>query len=111
MVHHAVFLLNMFPRHNRVLTTLSPQSIITGKGTNYNKHCKYEFGQYVQLHDQNDNSMLPCTTGVITLCLTGNAQGNFLFLSLTTGWILNQVIATPLPMQDNVIVREETLAR
>ena len=77
----------------------------------YNKHCKYEFGQYVQVHDQHDNTMLPRTTGALALRPTGNAQGNFYFFSLTTGRVLNRVHATPLPMPDDVIKRVETLAR
>ena len=48
----------------------------------------------------------------VTLALrpTGIAQGNFYFFSLTTGRVLNQVHATPLPMPDDVIKRVETLA-
>ena len=76
----------------------------------YNKHCKYKFGQYVQVHDQHDNTMLPRTTGALALRPTGNAQGNFYFFSLTTGRVLNRVHATPLPMPDDVIKRVETLA-
>ena len=77
----------------------------------YNQHCKYKFGQYVQVHDQHDNTMLPQTTGALALRPTGNVQGNFYFFSLTTGRVLNQVHATPLPMPDDVIKRVETLAR
>ena len=80
-VHHTVFWLNAFPH----------------------QYCKYEFGQYVQVHSQHNNRMMPCTTGAIALQPTGNAQGNFFFLSLTTGCVLNQVQATPLPMPDDVI--------
>ena len=87
MVQHAVFWLNAFPHTNGVSATLSPRSIMTGRGVDHNKHCKYEFGQYVQVHDQDDNTMLPRTTGAITLQPTGNAQGNYYFLSLTTGQV------------------------
>ena len=76
----------------------------------YNKHCKYELGQYVQVHDQHDNTMLPRTTGALALRPTGNAQGNFYFFSLSTGRVLNRVHATPLPIPDDVIKRVETLA-
>ena len=55
--------------------------------------------------------MLQHTTGVIALHPTGNAQGIFYFLSLTTGQVLNWVHATPLPMPDDVIQHVETLAR
>ena len=87
---------------------VSPHTIITGQHVDYNKHCKYEFGQYVQVHHQHDNTMLPQTTGALALRPTGNAQGNFYFFSLTTGRVLNRVHATPLPMPDNVIKRVET---
>ena len=53
---------------------MSPRTIITGRHVDYNKHCKYEFGQYVQVHDQHDNTMLPQTTGALALRPTGNAQ-------------------------------------
>ena len=89
---------------------VSPHTIITGRHVDYNKHCKYEFGQYVQVHHQHDNTMLPQTTGALALRPTGNAQGNFYFFSLTTGRVVNRVHATPLPMPDNVIKRVETLA-
>ena len=89
---------------------MSPRTIITGRHVDYNKHCKYEFGQYVQVHDQHDNTMLPRTTGALALRPTGNAHGNSYFFSLTTGRVLNRVHATPLPMPDNVIKRVETLA-
>ena len=79
---------------------MSPRTIITGRHVDYNKHCKYEFGQYVQVHDQHDNTMLPRTTGALALRPTGNGQGNFYFFSLTTGRVLNRVHATPLPMPD-----------
>ena len=59
LVRRAVFWLNAFPHQNGVSDTMSPRTIITGRHVDYNKHCKYEFGQYVQVHDQHDNTMLP----------------------------------------------------
>ena len=93
------------------MQTISPQTLVTGQSIDHNKHCKYEFRQYVQVHDQHDNSLNPRTTRAIALCPAGNAQGNFYFLSLTTGQWLNQVHATPLPMPDDVIKRIEHMAR
>ena len=90
---------------------MSPCSLVTGRTVDYNKHCKYEFGQYVQVHDQRDNSMQPHMTGAIALCPTGNTQGNYYFMSLISGRKLNQVLATPLPMPDDVISRVHMLAR
>ena len=51
LVRRAVFWLNAFPYKNGVSDTMSPCTIITGQHVDYNKHCKYVFGQYVQVHD------------------------------------------------------------
>jgi hypothetical protein len=59
MAKHAVYWLNAFPHPDGVSDTLSPWTIVTGQTVNYNRHCKYEFGQYVQSHEQHDNSMAP----------------------------------------------------
>ena len=90
---------------------MSPRTIITGRHVDYNKHCKYEFGQYVRVYDQHDNTTYRRTTVALALRPTRNAQGNFYFFSLTTGRVLNRVHATPLPMPDDVIKRVETLVR
>ena len=111
MVSRAVFWLNAFPHPNGVSNTMSPCSLVTGRIMDHNKHCKYEFGQYVQVHNQHDNSMQPHTTGAIALRPTRNTQGNYCFMSLTSGRKLNQVHATPLPMPDDVISRVHMLAR
>jgi hypothetical protein len=51
----------------------------------FNQHYKYEFGEYVQTHEQHDNSMVPRTIGALAMCSTENAQGNYYFFSLSTG--------------------------
>ena len=82
-----------------------------GQTVDFNWHCKYEFGEYVQTHEQHDNSMSPRTIGALAMRPTGNAQGNYYFFSLSTGRIINRVHATKLPMPDDVIERVNTLAR
>ena len=111
MVCRAVFWVNTFPHPNRVSNTMSPRTLVTGRTVDHNKHCKYEFGQYVQVHDQHNNSMQPHTTGAIALCPTRNTQGNYYFMSLTSGRKLNRVHATPLPMLEDFISRVHMLAR
>ena len=64
----------------------------------------------MQVHDKHDNTMLPQTTRALALCPTGNAQGYYYFLSLTTGRQLNRVHATPLPMPYDAIERVHSLA-
>ena len=96
---------------NGVAGGMSPQTIMTGQIIDYKKHCKFQFGQYVQTHEEHDNSMNPQTIGAITLHPTGNAQGSFYFLSISTGHMINRLFATPLPMPEEVIDAINHLAR
>jgi hypothetical protein len=90
MVYASVFWLNMLPAADGVYTTLSPHTIIAGLGLDYAKHCRLEFGTYVQVHEEHNNMMATCTTGAITLQPTGNTQGRYYFYSLTTDRLLNR---------------------
>jgi hypothetical protein len=45
MAKHAVYWLNAFLHPDGVSDTLSPRTIVTGQTVDYNRHCKYEFGQ------------------------------------------------------------------
>jgi hypothetical protein len=112
MAKHAVYWwLNTFPHPDGVSDTLSPQTIVTGQTVDYNRHCKYEFGQYIQSHEQHNNSMAPRTIGALAMRPMGNAQGNYYFFSLSTGRIINRAHATKLPMPDDVISCVHVLAQ
>ena len=50
------------------------------------------------------------TVGALALRPTGNAQGGFYFLSLSTGRVLNRLRATALPMPDNVVDQVHRMA-
>jgi hypothetical protein len=111
MVYTSVFWLNCFPNKNGISTSLSPRAIITGMSIDYNNHCRLEFGTYVQTHEQHDNSMASRTTGAIALRPTGNAQGGFYFMSLTTGRRISRSQWTELPTPRDVIDRIHALAQ
>ena len=111
MVKSAVFWRNAFPVVDGASDELSPRTIITGANIDFNRHCRFEFGEYVQTHEQHDNSMDPRTVGALVLRPTGNAQGSHYFLSLATGRRLNRLNATKLPMPAEVIDRVHVLAR
>ena len=85
IVYHSVFWLNSFPAEDGISPKLSPCAIVIGTLIDYNKHCKLEFGTYVQVHEEHDNSMATRTTGAIALRPTGNKQGGYYFYSLTSG--------------------------
>ena len=65
----------MFLAHDGVSDTLSPHALMTGYDLDYHKHCRLQFGSYVQTHEEHDNSMQLRTTGAIALRPTGNRQG------------------------------------
>ena len=90
---------------------MSPRTISTGQLLDYHKHCRYEFGEYVQTHEEHDNSLLSRTIGAIALRPTGNQQRGYFFMSLHTGRIINHLHTTKLPMPAEVIARVEQLAK
>jgi hypothetical protein len=82
MAKHAIYWLNAFPQPNGVSDNLSPRTIITGQRVDFNRHCKYEFGQYIQTHEH-DNSMAPRTSGRGTRHAPDQERpGELLFLKL-----------------------------
>jgi hypothetical protein len=47
------------PRVNGVSDHMSPREIMTGQRLDYARHCRFEYGVYVQTHEQHDSSMTP----------------------------------------------------
>ena len=111
MVYSAVFWLNVFSPAGTVAQGLSPRELLTGKSVDFNKHCKFEFGEYVQTHEATDNTMRARTISALALRPTGNEQGGHFFLSLVTGRRLNRLHATSLPMPVDVITRVHEMAK
>eukprot|EP00934_Nitzschia_sp_Nitz4_P008987 Nitzschia sp. Nitz4//scaffold353_size16344//11151//16190//NITZ4_008865-RA/size16344-processed-gene-0.13-mRNA-1//1//CDS//3329548925//8977//frame0 len=110
MAKSCVFWINALPQRNGVSKQLSPRTIITGMSIDYRRHCQYEFGEYVQTHEEHDNTMAPRTIGALALRPTGNAQGGYYFYNLSSGRIVNRNRATKVPMPGDVIERVELLA-
>ena len=107
MAKASMFWLNGLPLKDSFGNKLSPRAIITGQKLDYNRHCRYQFGEYVQTHGQHDNSMNPRTVGALALRPTGNAQGSYYFMSISTG----RVHKMALPMPDEVVDQIHRLAR
>ena len=90
LVYEVTKWLNVFPVSNSVSALYSPRTIVTGRKLDWNKDCKIEFGQAVQVHDHPDGLVLNAvtnqrTTGGIAIGYFGNLQGGYKFLSLETG--------------------------
>ena len=107
----AVFWLNVFPAAGGVSKDLSPHTILTGQQVDYNRLCRYQFGEHTQTHEEHNNSMNLRTVGAIALCVVGNGQGSFYFLSVTTGRVLSRLHAMALPMLDDMIDKLHRMAR
>jgi hypothetical protein len=112
MVSTCNFWLNMFPPKDGISRNINPRELMKGIKIVYNKHIRAEFGEYVQVHEEHDNTMQTQTTGAIATKPTGNSQGGPWFYSLTTGpRMLDCRQWTPLPMPAEVIDRIHELAK
>ena len=111
MAKTAVFWLNAFPTAGGASRQMSPRTIVTGQQVDYKRLCRFQFGEYVQTHEEHNNSMNPRTIGAVALRPVGNGKGSFYFMSITTGRVLNRQHATALPMPDEVIDKIHRMAR
>jgi hypothetical protein len=103
--------LNQFPARDGVSDVMSPLTIMTGRpGPDYND-LKIEFGSFAHVFEENDptNTNKTRSTGAIALNATGNAQGGFHFMSLTTGKRISRQQWTDLPMPNGVIEAVEAM--
>ena len=89
MVYNAVFWRNMFALKGGVSHTQSPSELILNQNLNYNSHCKLEFGEYVQTHEEHSNDMTKRTLGAIAT-RPSNDAGSYYFISLKTGRRINR---------------------
>ena len=111
IVLHAVKLLNFFPTKGGISDTLSPKTIMSGETLDYKKHLRLPIGQYCQVHEEDipRNSLRPRTKGAISLGPSGNLQGGFKFMALSTGKKIVRRTWDMIPMPDTVIARVNTL--
>ena len=111
LVALVIFWIKVLPTSPSVGGNLSTHQITTSLTINDMKHCRPQFSTYAQFHKSHDNTMQERTTGAISLWPTGNAQGAYFFMSLTTGQILNRQSFTPLPLPQDVINSVHHLVR
>jgi hypothetical protein len=113
MVADVIRCLNMFPAATGFSDVLSPLYIVTGAPRPDFNAMKLEFGSYVQVFDAVDptNTNRARTFGAIALFPTGNAHGDYYFLSLATGARVSRHRWHELPIPDTAIARVEALAK
>ena len=88
MVYSSVFWHNMFALKGGVSKTQSPSNFFLSRKLNYNKHCKVEFDEYVQKHEEHNKDMTSRTLGAIAT-RPSNDAGSYYFISLQTGRRIN----------------------
>ena len=97
--------LNAFPAADGVSSVHSPCFLLTGPELSFDEHAVFEFGSYIQTHEEHSNWMEPRTMGAIYLGHMGNAQGGHWFFSLISGSRIVCHCWTALPIPQEVILR------
>jgi hypothetical protein len=90
MAKSTVFWRKVVSADDGISDELSPQAIVTGNTVDYDRQCHYEFGEYVQTHEEHEYSMGSRTVGALALRPTGNVQGGCYFFSLSTRKVINR---------------------
>lgn len=106
LVYYCVMTINMFSKTSMVgagFTT--PRELFTGRVLDYGKDMKLGIFDYVQVHEDDmvTNTMKSRTVGCLSLGPTGNVQGGYKFLSLTSWKVITRKSWTPMPMPAEVI--------
>jgi len=105
LVYYCVTTVNMFPKSSMVGGgRLSPRELFSGQKIDYLREGKLGFGDYVQVHEDDmvTNTMSSRTLGAISLGPTGNLQGSYKFLNLSTWKVITRRSWTALPMPREV---------
>ena len=112
MMTDVVRCLNQFPWKHGISDTLSPAAIVTGARPPDFNNMRLEFGTYVQVFEDNSpsNTTKTRSLGAIALNPTGNAQGDYFYMSLATGAKISRHQWHALPMTNSAIARVEALA-
>ena len=84
---------------------------MSGEILDYKKHLSLQIGQYCQVHEEDApcNSQNPRTKGAISIGPSGNLQGGFKFMALTTGKKIVSRSWDVIPMPNTVFTRVNAL--
>jgi hypothetical protein len=105
--------LNFFPAKNGISQYYSPRMILHQQNLDYNKHCQYAFGTYVQAHDEHDpsNTNTPHTLDCIYLRYNDNEQGGHDLLHLQMNRMITRRRVTPIPITPAIIKMVHRIAK
>jgi hypothetical protein len=113
LLHFVVLWLNNFPVKLGISTKYSPRELICRHKLNAKQHCQTPFGTYCEVHDEPSplNGMTPRTHPAICMGPTGNFQGTYKFMCLTTGKKLHRRKWDEIPMPRSVIKKVNRMAK
>ena len=105
--------LNYFLAKGGVSEYYSPHMILKRESIDYNKHCKFKFGSYVQATQDNSptNTNAPRTIDAIYLRPANNKQEGHIVMNLQTGLAMTRHKLWEVPVTDMVIKAVEALAK
>ena len=112
MVSEASRKLNFFPAKHGVSKHYSPRMILHQENIDFDRHCTYVLGEYVQSHEneQIKNNNKPRTLDCLYLRPTGNHQGGHELLHLQTNRVITRHRITSVPITPSVIKQVHAIA-
>ena len=104
--------LNFFPNKNGVSKYYSPRMILHKENLDFNKHCKYVLGEYVQAFEDDSikNNNKPRTLDCLYLRSSNNHQGGYELLHLSTNRVITRHSIKTVPSTPSVIKQVHALA-
>jgi hypothetical protein len=108
LMHFCVMWMNSFPVKSGISKKWSPRELISRHKLDAKLHCKAPFGAYCEVHTDPDitNTMEPRTKWP-----TGNMQGSYKFMSLSTGKKIVRHKFTEMPITESVIRQVDKWAK
>ena len=113
LMHFCVMWMNAFPVKSGISEKWSPRELISRHKLDAKLHCRAPFGAYCEVHTDPDitNTMEPRTKWAICLGPTGNMQGSYKFMSLSTGKKIVRRKFTEMPITESVIRQVDKWAK
>jgi hypothetical protein len=104
--------LNFFPNKYGVSKVFSPRMIMHQENLDYERHYKYQIGEYVQAHEEpkHTNTNAPRSLDCIYLRSMDNAQGGHELLHLQTNKVVKQRNLTKILITPSIIKQVHALA-
>eukprot|EP00804_Cyclotella_cryptica_P016673 CCRYP_001990-RA/>CCRYP_001990-RA protein AED:0.73 eAED:0.24 QI:0/-1/0/1/-1/0/1/0/427 len=115
MVLHAGLLLNAYVNKQGISNEYSPREIILRWQLCWDKHCRHPFRAYGQAYDDpsstETNTQQARSRDVICMGPTGNIQGSYYFVDLSTKAVTKRRRFQELPVPDSIIKKVEAWGR